>query len=285
MLTLPKPPRFHLSDPPLVQALAQLNYPLVARLSSLSGLAPIQDALQDAYPYMQQQQVQEINLNFGPAGPGQAESSFSTITTLTDDDGWQVAIGAGSTTLSVGNAYSGQREFSERFLRLCEVLAASAGIRRADRLGVRYLDVVSIDPSGRDGWSTWFRPELVGLTQPDLLGGTDLVASITETRLTRPASTPGQGWAGSAVQSVLRHGVVPPNSVLAGVPPQPIATPSFIFDFDIFVVGAQIFLPEIIQGRYEALHGEIEKIFYWSLTDEGAKRFGMTVEMDEAAQG
>lgn len=284
MLTLPDPPRFHLTQAPLAQALVQINYPLVARLDSLAGLAPVQEQLSDAYPYMQQQQVSEINVLVGPGGAAPATTSSSTVTTFNDDEGWQVAVGVGSTTLSVGAAYAGVEDFAQRLRDLCKVLGETAGLRRADRLGVRYLDVVPIDPSGSDGWTTWFRPEIVGLVRPDLLGDATLLATVTETRLTRAPRDARPGWSSSSVQALIRHGVLPANSVLPGVPPQqPLPTPSFVLDFDLFVVGSQVFQADTVAEQYRALHREIERVFYWTLTEQGARRFGLLLEEGAAA--
>lgn len=227
---------------------------------------------------MQQHHVSEASLNIGPAGPGPAETSTNTMTTFTNEEGWQATIGVGSTTLSVGAAYAGVDDFARRLRDLCSVLRRTAGVLRADRLGVRYLDIVPIDPTGADGWTTWFRPELVGVMRPDLLGDTALVASITETRLARAPHGVSPGWSSRWVQSLVRHGVLPTNSVLPGVPPQSITSPSFVLDLDVFVVGGVAFDEDAVADQYRALHREVERLFHWALTEEGGRRFGLVYE-------
>ena len=72
LFDLPVPPPYRLGNAPLVQALVQVRYPLVATLETLAGVAPIQAVLESNFPYMEQEKVQEIAFLFGPAGSGQS---------------------------------------------------------------------------------------------------------------------------------------------------------------------------------------------------------------------
>jgi hypothetical protein len=49
MLSVPPAPRFRMASAPLVEAVAQVNFPIVARLQSLEGIAPLRDALFDLH--------------------------------------------------------------------------------------------------------------------------------------------------------------------------------------------------------------------------------------------
>lgn len=271
MLSVPPAPRFRMTDAPLAQAVAQVNFPIVAKLQSLDGIAPLQDALLELFPYMAQQVVQQVSLMIGPAGPTVPESAQSVVHEFTDDEGWTLAVTVSSATLSVGGQYSGVDDFAARFRSVCAALHDAGRVRRCDRLGVRYLDIVELE-DGNDDWAGWFRPEIVGLTRPDLSSG-GLVASLTETRLQQAPPGAPDGLDGQ-VLGVIRHGVVPPGSIMKGMPPRPVEQRAFLFDMDTSVQTPQPFDAQRLAEQYVTLHNEIEKVFHWAVTDAGRERFG-----------
>ncbi len=270
MLDLPSPPRYRMSAAPLAQALVQVKFPIITRLQTLDGAAAIQAALGNRYPYLAQDVIQEMSMMVGPAGPAAPQTSQNVVHELTSDDGWTVTLTVSSATLSVGEEYAGVNDFAARFAELCTALAAAAEIGRCDRLGVRYLDVVEIENA--DGWQDWFRTELVGVGSPGL-SGENLLSSITETRLRKQPDGPFQTLQ-SPVEGILRHGVVPAGSMLAGVPPRAVQQRTFVFDMDTFVAAPQPFDPASLEDQFRALHAEIEKVFHWAVTDQGRARFG-----------
>ncbi len=57
MFGLDPAPRYRLTRPPLVEALGQVRFPVRAKLNTLDGVAPVQERLDEVFPYMNQQQV------------------------------------------------------------------------------------------------------------------------------------------------------------------------------------------------------------------------------------
>lgn len=278
MLDLPSPPRYRMSAAPLVQALVQVNFPIVTRLQTLDGAAAIQAALGRRYPYLAQNVVQQMSLMVGPAGPtAPPQTSQNVVHELTSDDGWTLTLTVSSATLSVGEDYAGVDDFADRFAEVCAALAATDDIARCDRLGVRYLDVVEIEDA--DGWQDWFQPQIVGVATPEL-SHESLLSSLTETRLRKQPDGPFQTLS-SPVEGILRHGVVPAGSMLAGVPPRPVPHQSFVFDMDTFVAAPQSFDPDTLADQFRALHMEIEKVFHWAVTDQGRSQFGYELISEE----
>lgn len=278
MLTVPPPPRFRMTNAPLLQAVAQVNFPIVARLGSVEGIAPLQDALADVFPYMTQQVVHEVSLMIGPAGPAAPESAQSTMHQFTDDDGWELSVTVSSASLSVaGSEYAGVHDFAERFRSVCVALYEAGRVRRCDRLGVRYLDVVEL-VNGRDDWALWFRPEIVGLAHP-ALSRESLTSSVTETRL-QQAPSGALAPLSNPVMGVIRHGVLPPGSLMQGVPPQPVKNRAFVFDMDTYVESPQSFEPQKLADQYMELHNAIESAFHWSVTEAGRIQFGYELVAD-----
>lgn len=273
MLELPSPPRYRMSAAPLVQALVQVNFPIVTRLQTLDGAAAVQAALAGRYPYLAQNLVQQMSLMVGPAGPAAPQTSQNVVHELTSDDGFTLTLTVSSATLSVGEQYAGVDDLAERFAELCSALAEGGDIGRCDRLGVRYLDVIEVEDA--EGWEEWFQPQIVGVAAPGL-SGSSLLSSLTETRLLKQPDGPFQALR-CPVEGILRHGVAPAGSVLAGVPPRPVQQRAFLFDMDTFVAGPQAFDPEVLPEQFRALHAEIEKVFHWAVTDAGRARFGYEV--------
>jgi uncharacterized protein (TIGR04255 family) len=273
VLSVPDPPRFRMQRAPLVQALVQINFPVVARVETLSGVAPLQDALADLFPYMNRNRVQQVSLMVGPAGPTTPESAESWINEFTDDEGWTLSVTSTSASLSVGSEYAGVQDFASRFTAVSEALRDAVRVRRCDRIGVRYLDVVGTSTAPSE-WASWFRPEIVGLADPNIAPQDHLIASITETRLRRPAEGIFAWASNTPVQGIIRHGVVPAGSLLAGVPPRPVESPSFLLDMDMFMVAPQPFEPDALSRQFLELHTDIERIFHWTMTDSGKKQFG-----------
>ncbi len=270
MLNLPAAPRFRMTNAPLVQAVVQVNFPIVAALQTLDGVAAVQAGLGGRYPYLAQKVVQEVSLMVGPAGPALPQTSQNILHELTSDDGWTLTLSVSSATLSVGEGYAGVGDFSAQFSAVCAALSTIAGVTRCDRLGVRYLDIVEID--GAEGWEEWFRPEIIGVGTPALSRDT-LQSSLTETRLLKQPDGPFQDLQ-TPIEGTLRHGVAPAGSVLAGVPPRPVPQRTFIFDMDTYLSTAQLFDTERLTEQLLALHAEIEQVFHWSVTEKGRERFG-----------
>lgn len=270
MLTVAPAPRYRMTAAPLVQALAQVNFPIVPRLQTVDGIAPLQERLADLLPYMNQQIVQQVELLVGPAGPAAGSAQSGTIHVFTDDDGWSLQVTTQSATLTVDGAnYRGVDDFRRRLEAVWVALREAAGVRRCDRLGVRYMDIVQLDGSD---WADWFRPEIVGVASPELSGDV-LASTLTETRLRSDLSDAFAGQSGH-IEGIIRHGVVPAGSLMQGIPPRPIGQPSFILDMDTFVTTPQPFEPERLAEQFSELHANIDKVFHWAITEAGRKQFG-----------
>src|SRR5437879_1444811 len=119
-------PRYRLARPPLVQAFGQVRFPIRSKLSTLEGIAPVQERLDPIFPYLKQQQVQQVSLLVGPAGAEAAGSPPAQLWHFDDGVGWTLGLSADSATLSVGPQYGEFSEFSDRFLAILTALAEGA---------------------------------------------------------------------------------------------------------------------------------------------------------------
>lgn len=276
MFDLAPVPRYRLARPPLVQAIVQITFPVRARLQTLEGVSPIQDRLETLFPYLNQQQIQAVQVVLGPGAPpgisgGEARPSWQ----FSDDAGWVFALAADNASLSIGPQYSSFDEFAARFRAILEALREAAGVLRCNRLGVRYIDIAEVvDPSTPGVWREWFRPELTGWGATDALGAdTTLVASIAQTQL-KASPTGDLSGPPVDVQAIIRNGYVPPNTVVPGVPVQP-QSPGFLLDMDLFVEGPQEFNVDGLANQLEVLHEQIDRFFRWTLAPAGEAYFGV----------
>lgn len=274
MFELEEVVRYRLARAPLVQALAQVRFPLVAHLQTLPGIAPLQDRLVDLFPFMAQKQIQEIGFLVSPAGVTATEGQPNVTWEFTDDDGRLLVLGPGSATLSVGQQYAGIEDFAERFRTVLVALGEIEHVRRCDRLGVRYLSLAEQPPGDEKSWTRWFRPELTGWVGSGVVSPGGLVSSITQTELAA-ATIDGTPAPGNEVHAFIRNGVVPAGAVVPGVPPREVEQASYMLDLDLFVAAPQRYDAEVICQQFLRLHGQIDRFFRWALTPEGCEHFGL----------
>lgn len=280
MFNLSHPGRYRLQRPPLALSVVQVQYPLVGRLQELAGITPVQEALRETFPYMERIQVNQFTFAFGQGGPTQSPSPEATVSwKFTDDAGWTALIEPGSASISVGPTYETVDEFADRFERLVTALAQFAAVGRADRLGLRYINLAAIAP-GNQEWVQWFRRELAGWIATDVFQeGTIVEQSISQTAVR------GHGVADLVdvphdIQAMIRHGIIPAGTgipVSSVAPLQPITVPSFILDMDMFISGPQRFDPATLRRQFDGLHDQIDRFFYWSLADAGRQHFGVEI--------
>ena len=277
MFGLDPAPRYRLARPPLIQALGQVRFPVRSRLATLEGVAPVQERLDAVFPYMKQQQVQQVSLLVGPAGPAAAEAQVAQTWRFDDDAGWWLVLAPDSATLGVGPQYGEFAEFSERFRLVLRALAEGAGVSRGDRIGVRYLNITEVPPGDDAAWHHWFKPELTGWSATDAIGDTTrLITSITQTQL---AAAPVGELSGPPVdiQAIVRHGLIPANTMVPGVLPAQPRNPAFLLDVDLFVDAPQPFDPDELSRQVTMLHDQIDRFFFWAVAPEGATYFGLEV--------
>ena len=225
------------------------------------------------FPYMEQEVAHEVSLVVGPAGPAAGASEASVTWKLTNDSGTQIVVSAGSASLSAGTSYTTVEAFSADFEHMLNALI-SVGVPRCDRLGVRYLSLAEDLPGEDRSWRLWFKPELLGWAGTDVIEDGVLETSINQVMLRQPPTGDLSGPPAD-IQATVRHGAVPAQTQVPSIPPLQIAVPSYLIDLDVYSVGPQRFRPASILEQFEIFHQQIDRFFYWSLTEEGAKHFGM----------
>lgn len=270
-------PRYRLDRSPLVQVLGQVHFPMRPKLNTVDGIAPIQQGLEPIFPYMKLQQVQQVSLVVGSVGGINQASQIFQSWHFTNDSGWSLSVSPDSASLTVEHQYTQFSEFSDRFREILSVLAISAGISRADRLGVRYMNVAEVPLTDEGSWRNWFRPELTGWSASEVVSdSTTLITSITQTQLT---AAPIDELSGPPVdvQGIVRHGLIPAGTIVPLSLPMQLQNPAFLLDIDLFVDAPQRFDPEELSRQVTILHDQIDRFFFWAVADDGATYFGREV--------
>jgi uncharacterized protein (TIGR04255 family) len=278
LFDLPPPPAYRLGNAPLVQALAQVRYPLVASFETLAGVAPLQAMLEDTFPYMEQENVQEIAFLVGPAGQAGGSSAESVNWKFTNDSGLLLTIAAGSASLTAAENYTGVEDFAMVFAQLLSALKA-ARVQRCDRIGVRYLSIAAGLPGDASAWRRWFNPELIGWVGTAVVPSDSLTMAISQVQLSHPATGDLAG-SPADIQTVVRHGAVPTGTSVPGLPPVTISEASYLLDIDVFVAATQRFDPDMLASQFRQFHSQIDRFFFWSLSDEGRKHFELHLLKD-----
>jgi uncharacterized protein (TIGR04255 family) len=266
--------QYTLGRPPLAQALAQVRFPLIAKLQTFEGVASMQDALLADYPYMDKMAEAGLAISIGQAAalpPPEATTSWH----FTDDDGHLIVLNSNSLTLSMDRQYRGFTDFKDRFSHALTVLQKTFSLRRCLQVGVRFVNLVE-DTGEEEGlWKSIFERSIVGWPASEIVhGDTRLQSSVSQMQLVSPpinelADFPGE------VQGVIRHGIAPAATLIPGIPPIQIAERSFFLDIDILVAASQEFEVSRIVNQFQAMHSQTDRFFRWALTEEGEKYFAL----------
>lgn len=278
MFDLAATPQYRLARSPLNQALVQVRFPIRAGLATVEGIAPIQEQLGSLFPYLKGEQVQQVSMLVGPGARSTPEAQTAHTWRFEDDSGWSLVLAPDAATLAIGPQYTEFREFSDRFTAILGALGDRGGVSRADRLGVRYINIAEIPTGDERAWRRWFRAELTGWSGTDLIGNeTKLVTSLTQTQLAAPPL--GElGGPPVDVQAIVRHGLIPGNTIVPGAVQAQPQRPAYLIDHDVFVEAPQPFNPAELSRQATVFHDQIDRFFFWTMTAEGMDYFGCEVQ-------
>jgi uncharacterized protein (TIGR04255 family) len=77
------------------------------------------------------------------------------------------------------------------------------------------------------------------------------------------------------IQAVVRHGYIPGNTLVPGIPPIQTPNPAYLLDMDLFIETVQPFAVQELSRQVTMLHDQIDRFFRWTLTPEGEAYFGV----------
>ena len=266
--------QYTLARPPLAQALAQVRFPLLAKLQTFEGIAPLQEALQAEYPYMDKVAEAGLSVSVGQV-PAALQSEPTTSWHFKDDDDRLLVVSSNALTLSLSKQYEGFSDFKARFTNAIIALKNSLPPSRCVQIGVRYFNLVDDIGEEEGRWKRIFNESIVGWPASQIVhGDTRLQSSVSQIQLISPPINELADFPAD-VQAVIRHGIAPAGSIVPGLPVLRLDDRGFFLDIDIFVVANQDFEVDEILIQFEAMHSQVDRFFRWTLTDEGEKYFGL----------
>lgn len=252
-----------LSRAPLVKVLAQLKFPVNARIDTTEGVAGFQDLLRDAYPIMRQEQQLAIAL---PAGAGSlgvqvgaAAASLWRLSSLDDD--WTVVIARDFLAIET-SSYTSRDDFLQRFERVLDAMT-KAGLSPvvSDRLGIRYIDRIEGEDMISD-LPLLVRREVLGVGLVELPERSEIIGSVSQTHLRIDDVQIRAGW-----------GLLPPNAVmLPGI--DGVDAKTWVLDVDVFTERVKPFSVEDVVSEISVAADHAYRFFRWAVTDEFLRRHG-----------
>lgn len=259
-LTGVPPEEIALRDPPLIRALAQVRFPLIASVEGQDFIGPFQEAIRRDYPVLRPEQSRNVVL--GPTGVQEARAS--ALWRFHDPrSGWRVTLAPGFLALET-TRYSSRDDFISRLEYALCALVAHVGPAVVDRLGVRYVDRLTGEEL-RD-LSALVRPEVSGVLATGLLDRTH--QAFTECLFEIPEES-------GLLRA--RWGMLPNGATIDPGAIEPIDEPSWILDIDAFKAfdgDGPAFNVETIVTDAQAFASRIYTVFRWVVTNEFLIRFG-----------
>lgn len=247
---------------PLVSVAFELRHPEAEPIVGAHRTS-LQKKLADRYPLMRSQQSFTQTLEIGPGG-SMGQSTAEEFPRFLDRS-QTVALSFTKTSILVETSrYAGWEDFKSTIQYACEVRDSIAPIYGVERLGLRYIDEVRVDPVSSNDWSEWIqRPLLVG----EVSESVGLPLQMWQGAIVY-GSEPGQGL-------VLRYGpgvgyAIDPNSDLKrrrAVPPGPF----FLLDIDSFwhpEDGIPEYGIETVLSQLDELHIPVRQLFEASITEK-----------------
>ncbi len=251
---------YTMSESPLVRAVAQVVFPPALHLATPTGLAELQDKMDDVGFQLQPEAPVgfQIAINVGN-GPLQR-------VLFRDQDGYEVAVTPQTATLSIDEGYRSRDHFQTHLESVLGATGKVGKMRECSRFGVRYINAL---PCDAEKFAEWFRPEFTGW------GRASFVAA--DTAKTWVSTTQLNDWSESvpANAGTIRYGYLT-DGVGADVTSSAAATqPSFLADIDLASMRTVAYDIGELGNLYRKINHEIAGLFEYSLTDEGRSKFGL----------
>jgi len=250
------PTEVPLANAPLLRAIAQVRFPVIAATQRDEFIAPFQEAIRDQYPVLRSERIR--NLVLGPQG--QSEGPPSIVWRFSDvDGGWRVSLGRDFVAIET-TEYQSRDDFFSRFSVVMNGLQEHVNPRVMDRLGVRYIDRVVGELVG--DIARLLRTEVCGVAATGVLH--NAVQVLSEALMsTREGASLRARW-----------GVIPPNGTTDPSAIEAVREQSWILDLDMFATGARPLDVAKTVADARAYAERIYAFFRWAVNDEFLKVFG-----------
>ena len=244
-----------LANPPLRAMLGQVQFPTIARLETLEGIAPLQDAIRESFPLLNEEIQVEVAFGPGEAGHDQPRRiDTRSHRFMTQDETWSAVLTTNSLTLEAapGERYASYKSFRDHFESLwCSVLKELKP-SQITRQGLRYVDHLEGERSPAE-WCEWINPELLGPFAGDVLGS-GLTSTLSVSTFQRD-----HGYL------LFRHGITQAGPANAW---------GYLLDIDdVQDTPLSAESTQEILDRFDVSHDSAYQLFRWSVSDKAIEEF------------
>lgn len=129
-----------LKNAPLFYVLAALNFPVIVGIEKY--LEDIQEGLRKEYPMFDQLDIQSLQVNLEQEGPQTRQGQISIWQFADENYEWAVALSNQQIILQT-RRYVDFESFSDRLLKILNLVGKVVGISHYVRLGIRYIDLIA----------------------------------------------------------------------------------------------------------------------------------------------
>ena len=263
-LAIETPAEVHLPNAPLARVLAQVRFPPILSIGKADMIADFQEELRGAYPHLNREEVQNIDLS-----PGHEPRSITkeTIWRLSDQEEpatWRVSLGVDFVALET-LTYTSRDDFLKRLRVVVANVEKFFQPADAKRVGLRYIDQLTGDAVDRI--DELVQPNVLGILQTSDVAPAELreatVHLMTEAKVL-------------AIEGLIqgRWGNLPPNTTHDPNALQPVDKPSWVLDLDMFSPHTMPFEPEKLTATAEAFSKRLYSVFREMVTEEFLRFYG-----------
>ena len=254
----PPPAEVVLSRSPLVSVIMQVRFSSVLRIDSTEGVAPLQEQLRADYPLLEHTAGQQIQFDLGQGTAGVRPIVTNLWRFSAADRSLAVVLTSDTVTFEI-HRYSGREDTLSRWAnvisRVEDVFSPGLVLRR----GVRYVNRIHEDSLAQ--LSEWVSPNLVGVAQPE-------IREFVTQAMSEAFMTVEEG------RTLLRWGILPPNSTIDPSLLTPVPTPSWILDIDVSSDEQETFSGVSLNAQFDAFSKRAYSLFCYALTPIGLTHFG-----------
>ncbi|MBV6418700.1 MAG: hypothetical protein CMLOHMNK_03630 [Steroidobacteraceae bacterium] len=238
---------------PLIRVIAQLRFPPIVSLGQSEFVGPFQEEIRPRYPVLRPEETAGIVV-----GPGIVHAGSGIVWRFHDkSDTWRVSLAREFVALE-SLAYKDRDDFFERLEEILVALEKLAKLTVYDRLGVRYVN--RVHPPELDRLDSLVRPEVLGVAAQAVAG---LRFSLCESQFGQDDVTLNTRWAR------LPAGATTDPSTI-----DPIDTPSWVLDLDVFRMAQRDFDTASVLADGRAFARTIHDFFRWCVMPEFLKAYG-----------
>ena len=249
-----------LTDPPLITAIAQVQFPPVASLAREDFIGPFQERIRGQYPFLEREE-QTVGIELTSEGI-RAQTGSTPVWRFRDrqrEPVWNVSLAPSFVALDTV-VYPSHAAFLHRLGDVLGALRDTVEPSACTRIGLRYVDRLEAGPD----LSELVRPEMLGVVGADCGADAGLVHGLSDALF----------GSGDAMLHG-RWGLLPPNAVLDSLYGTAVEGPSWVLDLDMYAEDVRsAFDVDGLVSMAERFAQSIYRFFLWTVRPELLRRCG-----------